>query len=102
MRNNNIFILLAVLAVATTSCRKETTTKDDSSFDELLKQSMITIRMIESFESQLNGKYKSGQLVEIDSVVWYAEAMQNLAYAHPEMAFNDFVRTKTPYTLTID
>jgi hypothetical protein len=102
MRNNNIFILLAVLAVATTSCRKETTTKDDSSFDELLKQSMITIRMIESFESQLNGNLKTGQLIEVDSAVWYAEALQNYAYAHPEIAFDDFVRTKTAYTLTVD
>lgn len=102
MRKYINFILLTVLILATLSCRKEPAHQGDSTFNEQLKQSMKTIRMIESFESQLNGNYKSGQLVEIDSAVWYAEAMQNLAYAHPEIAFNDFVRTKTPYTLTID
>lgn len=35
MRNNNIFILLAVLAVATTSCRKETEKKVYSCDEEL-------------------------------------------------------------------
>jgi hypothetical protein len=102
MRNNTIFILLTVLALATTSCRKETTTNNDGAFNELLKQSMKTIRMIESFELQLNGNLKTGQLIEVDSAVWYAEALQNYAYAHPEIAFEDFVRTKTAYTLTID
>jgi hypothetical protein len=102
MRNNTIFILLIVLALATTSCRKETTTNNDDAYEELLKQSMKTIRMIESFESQLNGNLKTGQLIEVDSAVWYAEALQNYAYAHPEIAFDDFVRTKTAYTLTVD
>ncbi len=102
MRKHTIFILLAVLTAATFSCRKEATKKDNGTFDTLLEESMKTIRIIESFELQLNGNYKSGQFVEIDSAVWYAEAMQNLAYAHPEIAFDDFVRTKTPYTLTID
>lgn len=102
MRKYINFILLTVLILATLSCRKEPAHQGDSTFNEQLKQSMKTIRMIESFESQLNGNYKSGQFVEIDSAVWYAEAIQNLAYAYPEIAFNDFVRTKTPYTLTID
>jgi hypothetical protein len=68
----------------------------------LIEKSHQIIQRIEAFDYKLNGNFKSGENISVDSLVWYTEALENYSHARPDLAYENFVVNKTTYTITLD
>jgi len=67
-----------------------------------LEKSQQIIQRIEAFDAKLTGNFKSGESISVDSLVWYTEALENYSHARPDLAYENFVVSKTTYTVTLD
>ena len=68
----------------------------------LIEKSQQIIQRIEAFDTKLTGNFKSGENISVDSLVWYTEALENYNNARPDLAYENFVVSKTTYTVTLD
>ncbi len=68
----------------------------------LTEKSHQIIQRIEAFDAKLTGNFKSGESISVDSLVWYTEALENYSHARPDLAYENFVVSKTTYTVTLD
>jgi len=68
----------------------------------LTEKSQQIIQRIEAFDNKLKGNFKSGENISVDSLVWYTEALENYNHARPDLAYENFVVSKTTYTATLD
>ncbi len=98
MRNKIIFSLFALMAFGLLSCTKDQTNPTNN---EMYAESFKLYRSLKTFEQKLDNAdlLKSGELVEVDSLVWYVEALINYQYAVPDQAFEKFIRNQSYYSL---
>jgi hypothetical protein len=68
----------------------------------MLARSKQVITRIKNFDAKMRSNLKAGEKISIDSSVWNLEALQNLTYAFPDSAMNDFKVMKSNYTIGID
>lgn len=84
------------------SCNKDNIKQPVSQDDEMLARSKQVITLIKTFNEKMKSNLKSGEKISIDSSVWNMEALQNLTYAFPDSAMNDFKVMKSNYTIGVD
>ena len=103
MKKTNPIIITALLAVAAlmTGCSK---TEDTAS--EALKQGEATLARIMDFKSLLeeakaNPDAKSTGYMSVADAVWNVEALFNLTYAYPELAYGTTVACDTTLYLPV-
>lgn len=101
MKNFKFILSFAVvMAVVITSCKKEN--PDPVSYeDEMSIHSKNVLSLIKNFDNKLESDLKTGELITLDSAVWYTEALQNYDHAHPDSASRDFVVFETQYTIAV-
>ena len=102
MKKYIVIIIFAVMAIGVTSCKKDNTNKPVNQEDELMARSKKVISLIKNFDGKINSNLKSGEVMGIDSAVWYLEALQNFEYANPGEATKEFKTVKSNYTLDLD
>ena len=102
MKKYIVIIIFAVMAIGVTSCKKDNTNKPVNQEDELMARSKKVISLIKDFDWKINSNLKSGEVMGIDSAVWYLEALQNFEYANPGEATKEFKTVKSNYTLDLD
>ena len=83
------------------SCKKEISEPPASFEDEMTAHSKNVLSLIKGFENKMESNFKTGELLELDSAIWYTEALQNYEYAHPDSGSKNFVVFETQYTLAV-
>jgi hypothetical protein len=101
MKHKTSLLLAFALTISILSCKKETTVPGT---DEIPVESLKIYRSIMAFEELVTNStnLKSGEMIELDSAVWYTEALQNYYHARPDIAFENFMLFKTTHLLEID
>jgi len=102
MKNFKTILSFAiVLAITMYSCKKDFPEPHHSPENELMTHSQKVLSLIKGFDNKLESNLKTGELLELDSAIWYTEALQNYEYAHPDSGSMNFVVFKTQYTLAV-
>ena len=102
MKNSILYLIsisFAVLLLA--SCSKEQI-KNDTGALATDQQSSTILKLIRAFDTKLSTGFKSGESLNIDSAVWYAEALQNYNHARPDQQYEATKVSKQTYALTIE
>jgi hypothetical protein len=99
---SRLWIIIPLLALFVISCNKEQEPMTNPVDQAQLEKSHQIIQRIEAFDYKLNGNFKSGESISVDSLVWYTEALENYSHARPDLAYENFVVNKTTYTVTLD
>jgi hypothetical protein len=99
---SRLWIIIPLLALFVYSCKKEQEPMTNPVDQAQLEKSQQIIQRIEAFDAKLTGNFKSGENISLDSLVWYTEALENYNHARPDLAYENFVVSKTTYTATLD
>ncbi|MDD4374400.1 MAG: hypothetical protein PHG67_10820 [Bacteroidales bacterium] len=99
---SRLWIIIPLLTLFVYSCKKEQEPMTNSMDQSLIEKSQQIIQRIEAFDTKLTGNFKSGENISVDSLVWYTEALENYNNARPDLAYENFVVSKTTYTVTLD
>jgi len=99
---SRLWIIIPLLALFVYSCKKEQEPMTNPVDQAQLEKSQQIIRQIEGFDTKLNSNLKSGESISVDSLVWYTEALENYNHARPDLAYENFMVSKTTYTATLD
>lgn len=96
-----IIATIMVFAAVMTGC-----TKTEDTATEALKQGKATIERIMDFKSRMeeakaNPGMKSTTYISVDDAVWNVEALFNLTYAYPELAYGKTVDCDTTLYLPV-
>lgn len=99
---SRLWIIIPLLALFVYSCKKDQEPMTNPVDQAQLEKSQQIIRQIEGFDTKLNSNLKSGESISVDSLVWYTEALENYNNARPDLAYENFMVSKTTYTATLD
>lgn len=101
MKNKTYLYLIIALVISAVACKKEQAAPIS---DEIPTESLKIYRSIKAFEQKVNNGtlFKSDEMIEVDSAIWYSEALQNYLYARPDLTFEHFIQHKTNFHLTVD
>ena len=111
MKNRNLPIcvlsatLFATLLLA--SCKKESAVADKGSTGTNEAQTESTLKRIMDFKGQMeyyraHPDMRDGESTTVEDAIWNIEALFNLTYAYPELAYNHTVVCDTVLYLAID
>ena len=84
-----LILSIGLLAMVLSSCNKEKQIVQDSENEVYWTQEDIRIQNnILNFQDKIkNNRFKSGETIELDSAVWYMEALLNYNYSTPDSSF---------------
>lgn len=108
-RNLTIFLLSATLFATLTlsSCKKESTGTNNRTSETIDAQAEGTLKRIMDFKEQLEyyracPDLRDGASVTLDDALWDVEALFNLTYAYPELAYAHTVVCDTVLFLDVE
>jgi len=102
MKNFKFILLFAILmAVVMYSCKKDLPVASPVQENDFITHSQKVLSLIRAFDNKLESDLKTGELITLDSAVWYTEALQNYEYAHPDSGSRSFVVSESQYTLPV-
>lgn len=99
-----LFLATCFLAGTFSSCNKETIQSENSSA-EVSDESVIRLlsNFTDAYSSFQNGKLlKSGQKIDLDSVIWYIDGAINYNYASGEFSFGKFHKDTVYVEVALD
>ncbi len=99
-----LFLATCFLAGTFNSCNKETIQSENSSA-EVSDESVIRLlsNFTDAYSSFQNGKLlKSGQKIDLDSVIWYIDGAINYNYASGEFSFGKFHKDTVYVEVALD
>jgi len=101
MRTMAVLILLTGLLIV--ACKKDEPVQvKQNTNTELDDHSTKVLNLIKTFDAKMNSTLKGDELIELDSVIWNVEALQNYSYAFPDSSTREFLVFSDTYTLSID
>lgn len=96
-----ILSFVIVMAVIMYSCKKDLPVAPPVQENDLVTHSQKVLSLIRAFDNKLESNLKTGELITLDSAVWYTEALQNYEYAHPDSGSRSFIVFESQYTLPV-
>lgn len=93
------YILGISLLIISFSCRKDGSDITIPSTTDNSNNNKKILSLIHSYGEKMNSNLKSTELIEIDSVIWYTEALLNYNFSRPEILFKYFEVFKSNYTI---
>ena len=101
MRTMAVLVLLTGLLIV--ACKKDEPVQVKQNTNTGLDDhSTKVLALIKTFDTKMNSTLKGDELIELDSVIWNVEALQNYSYAFPDSSTRDFLVFSDTYTLSID
>ena len=103
MKNKIIFISVILLSILffIVSCKKDNMNNlKQSTNDDTYSQNVI--KRIENFRQQMQGNFKTGTMMTLDTAVWNLEALLTNYGGYPDSASKNFMLMKAHFTLPVD
>lgn len=96
-------VILLLSGLIFTACKKDEPMQNEEQTQSTLSDhSAIVLKLIKAFDMKMNSSLKDNELIELDSVIWNVEALQNYSYAFPDSSTREFLVFKDNYTLSFD
>ena len=102
----NKIILLSVIVLSAlflvVSCKKSNLGNPDTNLNNNSQYSKTIMQRINRFNQQMQGHFKNGTMMTLDTAVWNLEALLTNYGGYPDSASNKFILMHSHFTLPVD
>ena len=102
----NKIILLSVIVLSAlflvVSCKKSNLSNPDTNLNNNSQYSKTIVQRIDQFNQQMQGHFKNGTMMTLDTAVWNLEALLTNYGGYPDSASDKFILMHSHYTLPTD
>ena len=102
----NKIILLSVIVLSAlffvVSCKKSNLGNPDTNLNNNSQYSKTIMQRINRFNQQMQGHFKNGTMMTLDTAVWNLEALLTNYGGYPDSTSNKFILMHSHFTLPVD
>ena len=96
-----VAVVIASVILFMVSCKKDNITRENTNMMNDNSYASV-VQRIESFRQQMEGNYKNGTLMPLDTAVWSLEALLTNYGGYPDSVAEDYLLMHSCFTLTVD